>query len=79
MFISRGPSLLDYLDSLPPISRALEAPVRLPIADRYKVNLLYFICYMSECHLRDLLLKNSGLFREINIKDSRSSWSQLYY
>ncbi|BFZ03047.1 hypothetical protein BsWGS_06086 [Bradybaena similaris] len=32
----RGPSLLDYLDSLPPISRALEAPVRLPIADRYK-------------------------------------------
>ncbi|CAG5133053.1 unnamed protein product, partial [Candidula unifasciata] len=32
----RGPSLLEYLDSLPPISRALEAAVRLPIADRYK-------------------------------------------
>uniref|UniRef100_A0A0B7AFN9 Tr-type G domain-containing protein n=1 Tax=Arion vulgaris TaxID=1028688 RepID=A0A0B7AFN9_9EUPU len=32
----RGPSLLEYLDSLPPISRALESAIRLPVADRYK-------------------------------------------
>ncbi|KAL3876303.1 hypothetical protein ACJMK2_034166 [Sinanodonta woodiana] len=32
----RGPSLIDYLDSLPPISRAQDQPVRVPIVDRYK-------------------------------------------
>ncbi|KAH9495584.1 Eukaryotic peptide chain release factor GTP-binding subunit ERF3A [Bulinus truncatus] len=32
----RGPSLLEYLDSMPPMSRASDAPVRLPIVDRYK-------------------------------------------
>jgi len=31
-----GPSLLDYLDSMPPISRALDAAVRLPVVDRYR-------------------------------------------
>ena len=30
-----GPSLLDYLDNMPPISRASDAPVRLPVVDRY--------------------------------------------
>ena len=35
----RGPSLLTYLDEMPPISRALDAPVRLPIVDRYRVSL----------------------------------------
>lgn len=28
--------MLEYLDSMPPISRALDAAVRLPVADRYK-------------------------------------------
>jgi len=32
----RGPSLLQYLDEMPPISRASDAAVRLPIVDRYK-------------------------------------------
>ncbi|KAK0049171.1 eukaryotic peptide chain release factor GTP-binding subunit ERF3A [Biomphalaria pfeifferi] len=32
----RGPSLLEYLDSMPPISRALDAPVRVPLVERYK-------------------------------------------
>jgi len=31
-----GPSLLDYLDSMPPISRANDAAVRLPVSDRYR-------------------------------------------
>lgn len=37
LFIS-GPSLIQYLDSLPPVSRMSEGPVRLPIVDRYKVS-----------------------------------------
>ncbi|GFN81937.1 eukaryotic peptide chain release factor GTP-binding subunit [Plakobranchus ocellatus] len=32
----RGPSLLTYLDEMPPISRARDAPVRMPIVDRYR-------------------------------------------
>ena len=32
----RGPSLIEFLDSLPPISRALDKPLRMPILDRYK-------------------------------------------
>lgn len=32
----RGPSLIQYLDSLPPVSRALDKPLRMPIVDRYK-------------------------------------------
>lgn len=32
----RGPSLLDYLDSMPPMNRDKDAPVRAPILDRYK-------------------------------------------
>lgn len=31
-----GPSLLDYLDAMPPVSRALDAAVRLPVVDRYR-------------------------------------------
>jgi peptide chain release factor subunit 3 len=31
-----GPSLIQYLDTLPPVSRMDEGPVRLPIVDRYK-------------------------------------------
>ncbi|XP_005098149.1 eukaryotic peptide chain release factor GTP-binding subunit ERF3A isoform X1 [Aplysia californica] len=31
-----GPSLLEYLDVMPPISRASDAAVRLPVVDRYK-------------------------------------------
>jgi len=34
----RGPSLIQYLENLPPISRMDEGPVRLPIVDRYKVD-----------------------------------------
>lgn len=32
----RGPSLIEYLDSLPAISRALDKPFRMPVVDRYK-------------------------------------------
>lgn len=32
----RGPSLLNYLDAMPTISRAPDAAVRLPVVDRYK-------------------------------------------
>ncbi|PVD39202.1 hypothetical protein C0Q70_01830 [Pomacea canaliculata] len=32
----RGPSLLDYLDQLPPLNRDKDAPVRVPVVDRYK-------------------------------------------
>lgn len=32
----RGPSLIKYLDGLPPISRALDKPFRMPVVDRYK-------------------------------------------
>lgn len=32
----RGPTLLDYLDQLPTMSRLSEAPLRLPIADKYR-------------------------------------------
>ena len=31
-----GPSLLDYLDSMPSLDRSKDAPVRLPVVDRYK-------------------------------------------
>lgn len=31
-----GPSLVEYLDSLPPFSRSVNAPFRMPIMDRYK-------------------------------------------
>lgn len=31
-----GPSLIQYLDTLPPMSRKDDGPVRLPIVDRYK-------------------------------------------
>ena len=31
-----GPSLLNYLDEMQPISRMPEGPLRLPIVDRYK-------------------------------------------
>ncbi|TGZ73682.1 hypothetical protein CRM22_001402 [Opisthorchis felineus] len=32
----RGPSLLDFLDSLPSISRKTNGPLRIPITDKYK-------------------------------------------
>ncbi|KAL8595070.1 Eukaryotic peptide chain release factor GTP-binding subunit ERF3A [Nucella lapillus] len=32
----RGPSLLDYLDSMSPMNREKDAPVRAPVMDRYK-------------------------------------------
>ncbi|XP_045211705.1 eukaryotic peptide chain release factor GTP-binding subunit ERF3A-like [Mercenaria mercenaria] len=32
----RGPSLIEYLDGLPAISRALDKPFRMPVVDRYK-------------------------------------------
>lgn len=32
----RGPSLIDYFDTLPPCSRALDKPLRMPVVDRYK-------------------------------------------
>lgn len=32
----RGPPLLEYLDSMPPMNREKDAPVRVPIVDRYK-------------------------------------------
>jgi peptide chain release factor subunit 3 len=32
----RGPSLLEYLDSLPSFSRKTDGPLRIPISDRYK-------------------------------------------
>ncbi|XP_076448207.1 eukaryotic peptide chain release factor GTP-binding subunit ERF3A-like [Babylonia areolata] len=32
----RGPSLLGYLDSMPPLNRDKDAPVRAPVVDRYK-------------------------------------------
>lgn len=32
----RGPSFIDYLDTLPSISRTAEGPVRIPIIDRYR-------------------------------------------
>lgn len=32
----RGPSLLEYLDSLPSISRNVNGPLRIPITDKYK-------------------------------------------
>nr|CAX76106.1 G1 to S phase transition protein [Schistosoma japonicum] len=32
----RGPSLLEYLDSLPSFSRKTDGPLRLPVTDRYK-------------------------------------------
>ena len=32
----RGPSLIEYLDQLPSMNRDIEAPVRMPVVDRYK-------------------------------------------
>ncbi|KAK2167577.1 hypothetical protein LSH36_26g08033 [Paralvinella palmiformis] len=32
-----GPSLINYLDELSPVSRMADGPVRLPVVDRYKV------------------------------------------
>ncbi|PAA61450.1 hypothetical protein BOX15_Mlig005762g3 [Macrostomum lignano] len=32
----RGPTLLDYLDQMPTLSRLSDAPLRLPIADKYR-------------------------------------------
>ncbi|CAI2737727.1 unnamed protein product [Dicrocoelium dendriticum] len=32
----RGPSLLEYLDSLPSITRKIHGPLRIPITDKYK-------------------------------------------
>jgi len=40
MYAYSGPSLIQYLENLPPISRMDEGPVRLPIVDRYKVRTL---------------------------------------
>ena len=39
-FVFRGPSLIDYFDTLPPCSRALDKPLRMPVVDRYKVRKL---------------------------------------
>ena len=36
LFVFRGPSLIQYLDGLPAISRALDKPFRMPVVDRYK-------------------------------------------
>ncbi|KAL7677798.1 hypothetical protein ACOME3_004032 [Neoechinorhynchus agilis] len=32
----KGPSLIEYMDSLPPFPRSLDSPFRMPIVDRYK-------------------------------------------
>lgn len=37
----RGPSFIDFVDSLPPISRAMEAPARVIIVDKYGVGYSY--------------------------------------
>lgn len=34
--VDRGPSFLDYLESLPSFKRLSEGPVRIPIVDKYK-------------------------------------------
>ena len=46
--IFRGPSLINYLDALPPMNRHVEGPVRVPIVDRYKVRELdnHFVSLM---------------------------------
>ncbi|XP_071105917.1 eukaryotic peptide chain release factor GTP-binding subunit ERF3A-like isoform X1 [Haliotis cracherodii] len=31
-----GPSLLDYLDAMPSLDRSMDAPLRLPVVDRYR-------------------------------------------
>ena len=40
--IFRGPSLIEYFDTLPPVSRALDKPLRMPVVDRYKVGVHSF-------------------------------------
>ena len=47
LYFFRGPSLIDYFDSLPPVSRALDKPLRMPVVDRYKVNKQLF--YTEPC------------------------------
>lgn len=32
----RGPTFLDYVESLPSFVRQLEGPVRIPVVDKYK-------------------------------------------
>ncbi|WAQ95220.1 ERF3A-like protein [Mya arenaria] len=36
VFFPVGPAFIEYLDGLPPITRALDKPFRMPVMDRYK-------------------------------------------
>jgi peptide chain release factor subunit 3 len=38
-----GPSLLEYLDDLKTLDRKLNAPLMIPVAEKYKVSKLYSI------------------------------------
>lgn len=42
LIVNSGPSLIQYLDTLPPMSRKDDGPVRLPIVDRYKASEVTF-------------------------------------
>ena len=35
----RGPTFIEYLDSLPSFNRSIDGPLRMPIIERYKVCL----------------------------------------
>jgi translation elongation factor EF-1alpha len=37
----RGPTFIEYLDSLPSFNRSIDGPFRMPIVERYKVCLIY--------------------------------------
>lgn len=48
----RGPCFIEYIDSLPSISRAKDGPVRIPIVDKYSVSLpLEFFLWFLLCLL----------------------------
>ena len=39
ILLFRGPTFIDYLDSLPSFNRSIDGPLRMPIIERYKVCL----------------------------------------
>jgi translation elongation factor EF-1alpha len=38
ILLFRGPTFIDYLDSLPSFNRSIDGPLRMPIIERYKVD-----------------------------------------
>lgn len=48
-----GPSLLDFLDNYKTLDRKINAPLMIPLSEKYKVNIYIYVCVDREEYITD--------------------------